>query len=81
MQCRIRLFAVAQQLADRRELTVELPDGATVADLRSALGAQVPALAALLPRMLFAVDAEYANDDCPLRADAEVACIPPVSGG
>ena len=81
MSCRVKLFAVAQQLAGCRELTLELRDGATVAELRAGLAAQVPALAPLLPQMLFAVDAEYVQDETPLRAEADIACIPPVSGG
>ncbi len=53
----------------------------TVRQLRQALAEQIPALALLLPQVLFALDAEYATDDTPLASDIEIACIPPVSGG
>jgi molybdopterin converting factor small subunit len=31
--------------------------------------------------MLFAMDAEYATDETEVRPNADLACIPPVSGG
>ena len=45
------------------------------------LAAQVPALAGILPQVLFAVGSNYVPDATKLSVDAEVACIPPVSGG
>jgi molybdopterin converting factor small subunit len=38
-------------------------------------------LSTLLPHVLFAINAEYAGDATPIPAGAEIACIPPVSGG
>ena len=42
MKVRVKLFAVAKELAGRDELAVEVPDGATVADLRSAIADRMP---------------------------------------
>ena len=81
MIVQVRLFAAARQEAGSDVIDVELKDGATVADVRDALAAQLPALSSLLPRVAFAVDAEYAADACEIPDGAEVACIPPVSGG
>ena len=53
----------------------------TVRQLRQALAEQIPALAPLLPQVLFALDMEYATDDTQLTSAMEIACIPPVSGG
>jgi molybdopterin converting factor subunit 1 len=78
----VRLFAVARQRAGRAEVALELPEPATVATLRRALAGACPELAPLMPNMKFAVDAEYAHDDnAPIPAGAELAAIPPVSGG
>ncbi len=77
----VRLFAAARQAAGQDRLELELPEGATVGDLRRALSGQLPELAELVRRAMFAVDTEYAPDDRTLPRDAEVACIPPVSGG
>ena len=81
MKVAVKLFAAARQLAASDEAVVELPADATVAELRVALAAAHPALAPLLRHALFAIDAEYATDATCIPADAEVACIPPVSGG
>jgi molybdopterin synthase catalytic subunit/molybdopterin synthase sulfur carrier subunit len=52
-----------------------------VADLRRQLATACPELASLLPHVLIAVNAQYAGDDTVIPAGAELACIPPVSGG
>jgi molybdopterin converting factor subunit 1 len=78
---RVRLFAVARELAGSDAVCLELPEGSTIAQLRARLAAEVPALAGVLPQVLFAVGSEYASDDFPIAAGREVACIPPVSGG
>jgi molybdopterin converting factor subunit 1 len=81
MKIQVRLFALARQLTDSDSITVDLPAGAVVADLRRQLGQQCPELADLLAHALFAVNTEYADDDSLLDPESEIACIPPVSGG
>ncbi len=81
MRIIVKLFAVARQLAETDAITVELPDGANVADLRAALPEQYPQLKGIVSQLKFAVNADYAADDCVLNEDQEIACIPPVSGG
>lgn len=81
MQVRIRLFAVARQLAGRPEVVVSVDGPATVSDVRRALGLAVPELAPVLPRLKMAVGNEYADDERSVGPDDEVAVIPPVSGG
>ncbi len=81
MTLQVRLFARARDLAGSETVALELSDGATVADLRRRLVEACPALAALLPRCALAVDGEFAADALPLSAGAEVAVLPPVSGG
>jgi molybdopterin converting factor subunit 1 len=77
----IRLFAVAKELAGSDMISVELPEGSSVAKLRAKLAQDMPALAGVLPHILFAVGSEYARDDVIIPSGSEVACIPPVSGG
>ena len=81
MQVDLRLFALARQRAGRPVVTLELPEPARVADLRRALATAYPDLAPLLPNLMIAVNAEYADDDREVPPGAEVAAIPPVSGG
>jgi molybdopterin converting factor subunit 1 len=81
MMLSVRLFARARDLAGADAVPVEVPAGATVADLRRALAARHPALAGLLPRCAIAVGDEYADDRLTLPVGVEVAVLPPVSGG
>lgn len=81
MNVSVKLFAGARQSAGCDTLVVELPAEATVAELRARLVQCEPALEAILPHLLFAVDQEYVDDDALIPEGAEVACIPPVSGG
>jgi molybdopterin converting factor subunit 1 len=81
MVVRVKLFARARDLAGVGELTVSLPEGATVADLRRALAVERPALAGLMTRSAIALDDDFASDDVVVRDGAEVALLPPVSGG
>lgn len=81
MKIEVQMFARAKDLAGGQTVELSLPEGATVGDLRAALAASLPALGQILPHCVFALDMEYAADAAPLRDDAQVACIPPVSGG
>ena len=81
MRIRLRLFAVARQAAGSDTIEVDLPEGANIGRLRQALVEQVPKLSGMIDRMMFAMDAEYATDETEVRPNADIACIPPVSGG
>ena len=76
MQVSIRLFAGLRERAGTGAKKLELPDGATVADVWAALDlGDEPA------GLLYAVNRRYAAADTPLGDGDEVAVIPPVSGG
>lgn len=81
MTLTVHLFARARELAGSGTVAVELPPGATVADLRRTLAERLPALAGLLERSAVAVNHDFAEDSRALAAGDEVAVIPPVSGG
>jgi len=81
MKVTVRLFAGAKEAAGTEQIGVDLPPGATIARLREQLANDCPTLAPLLRHVIFAMDAEYANNETVIQADAEIACIPPVSGG
>jgi molybdopterin converting factor subunit 1 len=78
---KIRLFARAKDLVGADSIDVSVPAGATVADLRRQLAVTWPALASLLERSALAVNEELADDALTVPANAEVALLPPVSGG
>jgi molybdopterin converting factor small subunit len=81
MTLSVRLFARARDLACADFVVVDLPDGATVAELRRRLAERVPALTELLPRCAVAMNEEFADDGVTVPRDAEAALLPPVSGG
>ena len=78
---RVLLFARARDLAGGASIEVALPAGVTVGELRRRLAEQHPRLAGLVDRCAIAVNNEYAEDAAPLPTNAEVALVPPVSGG
>ena len=81
MHVEVRAFGGVAERAGLTVLPVELPEVATVADLRAALAGSYPEVALLLPRCAIAVDLEVAGDDVVLRGGEEVAVLPPVAGG
>ena len=81
MRVRVRLFAIQRELAGTREVPLDLPDGATVADAWDGLVALHPALAPGRASVRFARNGAYADEATSLADGDEVAMIPPVSGG
>jgi len=81
MKVSVRLFAGLHDLVGRREVELELVEGATVADLREQLASQYPAVVPLMSTLVCAVDEEYVPNEHRLSPGDQVALIPPVSGG
>ncbi len=81
MKVSIRLFAGLHDLLGQRNVTLDLPERATVADLRSQLSREYPVVTPFLTTLVCAVGDEYVTSDHPLREGDDVALIPPVSGG
>ena len=81
MRIRVRLFAIQRELAGTREVGLEVPDDATVADAWGALVTRYPALAPGRDFVRFARNGAYADTTTSLQEGDEVAMIPPVSGG
>lgn len=81
MQVTVRLFAVVREAAGISEISLQLPDGATVARAKAALAERHAGIRPHIERLAFAVNREYAQLDTPLHDGDELALIPPVSGG
>ena len=76
MRIAIRLFAGLRELAGKRAVEIDLPDGSTAADIWPALD-----LGTEPPGLLLAVNKQYVPRETVLVEGDEVALIPPVSGG
>jgi sulfur-carrier protein len=81
MKMKVRLFAVAKELAGSELIEVDVPLDCTVSDLRGVMFERYPRLKQFGPQLRFAVNAEFADDKTQIHDDSDVACIPPVSGG
>lgn len=82
MAVHVRLFAILRERAGCDSLEIELGEGATVADAIERLSASEP-LAELFAQMplLLTVNRTYAQPETVLRAEDELALVPPISGG
>jgi len=74
----VRYFAAAEEFAGRAEEHRSEP---TLGALRTALVAEHPALAAILPRCAVLVAGARAGDDAVLTDDAVIDVLPPFAGG
>jgi MoaE-MoaD fusion protein len=81
MRIRLLAFASAGDALGASEIDLEMPEGSRVADLRERLDRDHPKLAPLWPRLAVAVDGRVVTPEAPLADGAEVALLPPVSGG
>ena len=81
MELVVRFFALYRERAGRNTFLLQLPEGATVADLAEEVRRHFPMLAPPGVQIVVAVNAEYAEQDMLLRQGDEVCLIPPVSGG
>ena len=79
MTIRVLFFAYLRERLGLRETTIQLPEGAIVADVWKHLRERFEQLPAEPPR--FAVNRLYVDKAHPLHDNDELALIPPVSGG
>ena len=79
MQVRVLPFGILKESLGSDPFALDLPGGATVADLVARLGVQAPAVESL--GIAVSVNAEYADRSQVLRENDEVGLLPPVSGG
>lgn len=80
MKITLTCFGITKEIIGQFSYTIELPDGATVADLKQTLTTQFPALHRLTS-LRIARNEAYAQDADILVSTDEIVLIPPVSGG
>ncbi|MGC8633198.1 MAG: molybdenum cofactor biosynthesis protein MoaE [Candidatus Limnocylindrales bacterium] len=81
MNVQVRLFARQRELAGTSRVTLDLPEGATIAQAWTALVVRYPALGPAGRYVRFARNRAYADEGERLDQGDELACIPPVAGG
>jgi molybdopterin synthase catalytic subunit len=78
---RVLLFAQARERIGRGSIALALESGALVRDALDALERAHPELSALRPHLAVAVNGTLARDGDAVPDGAELALLPPVSGG
>jgi molybdopterin synthase catalytic subunit len=81
MRVTVKLFGRVREAVGEKELSVELPDGASARELRGLLARRYPAFDATGDRLAVSVQLEVVPLDTTLHDGDEVAFLPPVSGG
>ena len=81
MHITVLLFAQARDRAGTDRFTLELAEGARVADALAAIKSQYPTLEELWPHLAVAADGVLVDQSAVLHEGAELALLPPVSGG
>ena len=81
MNITVLFFAQARERAGHTSVSLELPEGSSVADALARIRRVHPELDPLWPHLAVAVDGELAAPHAPLKGGAELALLPPVSGG
>lgn len=77
----VLFFATLKEKVGLRKVDLELPPDAKVADLKNLLQNRYPQLAGSLESVVVSINHEFAFEEDPVPAGAEVALFPPVSGG
>ncbi|HMO36150.1 MAG TPA: MoaD/ThiS family protein [Gemmatales bacterium] len=77
----VQFFAGLRELAGIAITHLSWQPGLTVADVRQLIAKEHPAAARLLERSRIAVNNSLASENTLVPDDAEVALLPPVSGG
>ena len=77
----VLFFATLKDLVGSRSITLDLPVGANVHELKNRLREIYPALTPALGSALLSINREFAFNEDIIPLNAEVALFPPVSGG
>ncbi|HTU82809.1 MAG TPA: MoaD/ThiS family protein [Candidatus Acidoferrales bacterium] len=81
MNVRVLSFARVREVLSSGQMTLDLADGATAADLWSALERGCPPLRELAASTRIARNGRVVDGCEPLRDGDEIALLPPVGGG
>lgn len=81
MKIRAQFFAQLRDAIGTAETTINLPEGATVADLLVKLYERAPALARWDRNILLGSGVDFVDRAYVLQPDETIAIMPPVQGG
>jgi MoaE-MoaD fusion protein len=81
MTVHLLFFAQARERAGSGHATLDLPAGSRVRDALAKIGERWPALVELMPHLAVAMNQRLVGGEEAVLDGAELALLPPVSGG
>ena len=78
---KVKLFGISTEIVGKREMTLLVPVGTTIGNLRKEITKLYPSLYIAKIPFVFAVNHRVASEDVPVTHLDEIAILPPVSGG
>lgn len=81
MQIHVTLFALLREAAGTDRITLDLPEGSSVAQALAQVQQQHPVLAPYLENVRLALRMDFVDAEVSLSDGDELHLIPPVSGG
>jgi molybdopterin converting factor subunit 1 len=81
VRVRVLFFGMLKEFAGKSGDVLEVRDGAVVRDVLTHYSSRIPQMKGTMTSLAVAVNQEYAGPETVLKADDEVALLPPVSGG
>jgi molybdopterin synthase catalytic subunit len=81
MRVRVLFFGVLKEVCGKAADEIDVRDGASVRDVLLHYQSEIPQLKSSLSSIALAVNQQYAGADTKLKANDEIALLPPVSGG
>ncbi len=81
MKIKVTLYYHLKEKAGTGNLELELPDQATIKDLKTLLETKFPTLRTHLDNIMILMDKKIVLDEDKLKENAEVAFLTPVGGG
>jgi len=77
----VHFFATIRAVIGKKTLTVKLPEGATVKDVKQEIARRYPQTGQVLEVMLASVNRVFSEDQTPVGEGAQIAFFPQVGGG
>src|SRR5207249_8906849 len=81
MNIRVQFYSHLRDLAGGSELSIDLPDKATVGDLLTKIYEKVPTVRSRDRSILIGVGVEFVDRNYELKPGEEISIMPPVQGG
>ncbi|MFI5424110.1 MAG: MoaD/ThiS family protein [Nitrososphaeraceae archaeon] len=78
---KVKLFGISTEIVGKSEMTLLVPVGTTVGNLKKKITKMYPSLDVANVPYVFAVNHRVASEDVPVTHLDEIAILPPVSGG